>query len=352
MGEEKGKIELKKILAVEAVDHGCLDGKRNVFQVIHICATRYDPVILYVVTGSTEEQEKWISGIRKCAIKNNATFIKNYHSGVWTGACFTCCHAQGKLARGCKVVHGCVEGISHERAGEDQGKQTSSGISSSSSSIKSRTRTAPSRPPPSIPHNNGESSGARHTEHDSPRSSAKSRLTKKSSSTSQSSSNGRSQINKICVGIYDYSPSSDSDVTIVKGERFEVLDDSDENWWTVKNIKNGESGYAPKNYLEEDAAVDAYEWYFGSVSTSDCDSLMANDGRPGCFLVRDSREKGTFTLCLFDGASIRKFRIENTTTGKVYIVKEKEFSSVPQLIEYYQQHEVGSTGCRLESVVM
>ncbi|XP_062608229.1 tyrosine-protein kinase ITK/TSK-like [Saccostrea cucullata] len=352
MGEEKGKVELKKILAVEALDDLCMEDKRDVFQVIHICPTRYDPVILYVVTSSKQEQEKWINGIRREAIKNEAPFIKNYHPGIWVDGAFTCCHAQGKIARGCKLVHGTSEeGPSHEHAGDDQGAHASSRSSSTRSRSQRETeaRTAPSRPQPRIPTNAEESTRARHIGHNSPRSSQKRQLTKKSST--QSSSYGHSQFYKIFVAVYDYRPTSESDdIALVKGERYEVLDDSDEHWCNIKSIRNGYSGFAPRNYLEEDTDVESYEWY--CASKEECELLLVEDGRPGCFLVRDSREKGTFTLCLYDGASIKNFRIEKTTTGNVYIRKEKEFTSVPNLIEYYHQHEVGSTGLRLESIPM
>ena len=40
------------------------------------------------------------------------------------------------------------------------------------------------------------------------------------------------------------------DLTLTKGEEYEVLDDSQDHWWQVRN-KLGEEGFIPSNYVKE-----------------------------------------------------------------------------------------------------
>jgi tyrosine-protein kinase Tec len=40
------------------------------------------------------------------------------------------------------------------------------------------------------------------------------------------------------------------DLTLTKGDEYEVLDDSQDHWWQVRN-KLGEEGFIPSNYVKE-----------------------------------------------------------------------------------------------------
>ncbi|GIY21737.1 hypothetical protein CDAR_291282 [Caerostris darwini] len=55
---------------------------------------------------------------------------------------------------------------------------------------------------------------------------------------------------KIVVALYPFQAIEEGDLTLTKGEEYEVVDDSREHWWQVKN-KYGEIGYIPSNYVEE-----------------------------------------------------------------------------------------------------
>uniref|UniRef100_K1QIS8 non-specific protein-tyrosine kinase n=1 Tax=Magallana gigas TaxID=29159 RepID=K1QIS8_MAGGI len=129
--EKKGEIKLSMIGGVEAVNDCHLDGKTNVIQVIHQCRGRYDFLKLYLITRGKEDQQKWISAIRKGALSAGAKFLKNFHPGVHVDGAFTCCRGQSILTKGCELMHLSEDGI------------TSAETERSAANIN--------RPPPKIP---------------------------------------------------------------------------------------------------------------------------------------------------------------------------------------------------------
>jgi len=40
-------------------------------------------------------------------------------------------------------------------------------------------------------------------------------------------------------------------------------------------------------------------WYYPETSVPRCEEILRSDGNEGCFLVRDSRKAGFYTLSLF-----------------------------------------------------
>ena len=44
-------------------------------------------------------------------------------------------------------------------------------------------------------------------------------------------------------------------------------------------------------------------WYYKGMSRFQSETLIENDGREGCFMVRDSSQKGVYTLSIFSKAS-------------------------------------------------
>lgn len=52
------------------------------------------------------------------------------------------------------------------------------------------------------------------------------------------------------VAKYDYHAKDDQELTIKKGERLALLDDS-KNWWKVRNCQNDE-GFVPSNFVRKE----------------------------------------------------------------------------------------------------
>ena len=52
------------------------------------------------------------------------------------------------------------------------------------------------------------------------------------------------------VGLYNYSPRKDEDLSFKKGDLLYIID-SDEDWWYAISKRTGQEGYIPSNYVAE-----------------------------------------------------------------------------------------------------
>lgn len=53
----------------------------------------------------------------------------------------------------------------------------------------------------------------------------------------------------IVIAMYAYRAENEGDLSFRKGEKLEIIEKSDPDWWTVKRIDTGETGYIPANYV-------------------------------------------------------------------------------------------------------
>ena len=60
---------------------------------------------------------------------------------------------------------------------------------------------------------------------------------------------GPSKKGAIVVALYNYQGSEHGDMTFVKGDVMEIVDDTDPDWWLAKNINSGATGHIPRNYV-------------------------------------------------------------------------------------------------------
>lgn len=54
---------------------------------------------------------------------------------------------------------------------------------------------------------------------------------------------------KIVVALYPFKAIESGDLSLEKNAEYEVIDDSQEHWWKVKN-QHGQIGYIPSNYVK------------------------------------------------------------------------------------------------------
>lgn len=55
---------------------------------------------------------------------------------------------------------------------------------------------------------------------------------------------------KVVVALYNYKAIESGDLSLEKNQEYEVIDDSQEHWWKVKDSK-GNVGFIPSNYVKE-----------------------------------------------------------------------------------------------------
>lgn len=54
---------------------------------------------------------------------------------------------------------------------------------------------------------------------------------------------------KIVIALYNYFANDEGDLTFRKGERLQIVDDSDPDWWLAKHLTNNQKGFIPMNYV-------------------------------------------------------------------------------------------------------
>uniref|UniRef100_A0A8W7PFB0 Tyrosine-protein kinase n=1 Tax=Anopheles coluzzii TaxID=1518534 RepID=A0A8W7PFB0_ANOCL len=104
---------------------------------------------------------------------------------------------------------------------------------------------------------------------------------------------------KIVVALYPFKAIESGDLSLEKNAEYEVIDDSQEHWWKVKD-QHGTIGYIPSNYVKEKEllGLQKYDWYVGDMSRQRAESLLKQNDKEGCFVVRKSSTKGLYTLSL------------------------------------------------------
>nr|7A2M_A Chain A, Tyrosine-protein kinase Fyn [Homo sapiens]7A2M_B Chain B, Tyrosine-protein kinase Fyn [Homo sapiens]7A2N_A Chain A, Tyrosine-protein kinase Fyn [Homo sapiens]7A2N_B Chain B, Tyrosine-protein kinase Fyn [Homo sapiens]7A2N_C Chain C, Tyrosine-protein kinase Fyn [Homo sapiens]7A2N_D Chain D, Tyrosine-protein kinase Fyn [Homo sapiens] len=51
------------------------------------------------------------------------------------------------------------------------------------------------------------------------------------------------------VALYDYESRTETDLSFHKGEKFQILNSSEGDWWEARSLTTGETGYIPSNYV-------------------------------------------------------------------------------------------------------
>ncbi|XP_050494242.1 tyrosine-protein kinase Btk29A isoform X2 [Bombus huntii] len=142
------------------------------------------------------------------------------------------------------------------------------------------------------------------------------------------------------------------DHVIVDGAEYEVLDDSQEHWWKVKD-EHGSIGYIPSNYVKEKEllGLQKYEWYVGDMSRQRAESLLKQEDKEGCFVVRNSSTKGLYTLSLYTKVPhphVKHYHIKQNTRGEFYLSEKHCCGSIPDLVNYHR-HNSGGLASRLKT---
>ena len=63
----------------------------------------------------------------------------------------------------------------------------------------------------------------------------------------------------VFVALYDYDARTNEDLSFRKGERLQVIDNTDSDWWLAKSLTTYKEGYIPSNYVAPELSVNAQE---------------------------------------------------------------------------------------------
>jgi len=66
-------------------------------------------------------------------------------------------------------------------------------------------------------------------------------------------------LKRVVVALYDYKSRDESDLSFMKGDRMEVIDDTESDWWRVVNLTTRQEGLIPLNFVAEERSVNSEE---------------------------------------------------------------------------------------------
>uniref|UniRef100_A0A665WV94 Tyrosine-protein kinase n=1 Tax=Echeneis naucrates TaxID=173247 RepID=A0A665WV94_ECHNA len=150
------------------------------------------------------------------------------------------------------------------------------------------------------------------------------------------------------VALYDYEARTSDDLTFKKGDRFQIINNTEGDWWEARSINTGKKGYIPSNYVAPADSIQAEEWYFGKMGRKDAERLLLNTGNHrGTFLVRESETtKGAYSLSIRDwdeakGDNVKHYKIRKLDNGGYYITTRAQFDTLQKLVKHYTEHADG-----------
>uniref|UniRef100_A0A8D3BTW0 Tyrosine-protein kinase n=1 Tax=Scophthalmus maximus TaxID=52904 RepID=A0A8D3BTW0_SCOMX len=155
------------------------------------------------------------------------------------------------------------------------------------------------------------------------------------------------------VALYDYEARTEDDLSFRKGERFQIINSTEGDWWDARSLTTGGSGYIPSNYVAPVDSIQAEDWYFGKLGRKDAERQLLSTGNPrGTYLIRESETtKGAFSLSIRDwddvkGDHVKHYKIRKLDSGGYYITTRAQFDTLQQLVQHYSDRAAGLC-CRL-----
>uniref|UniRef100_A0A669E080 non-specific protein-tyrosine kinase n=1 Tax=Oreochromis niloticus TaxID=8128 RepID=A0A669E080_ORENI len=76
------------------------------------------------------------------------------------------------------------------------------------------------------------------------------------------------------VALYDYEARTEDDLSFKKGERFQIINSTEGDWWDARSLTTGGSGYIPSNYVAPVDSIQAEDWYFGKLGRKDAERQL------------------------------------------------------------------------------
>lgn len=153
----------------------------------------------------------------------------------------------------------------------------------------------------------------------------------------------------IVRALYDFEARQNDDLPFTKGDRMEVLNNSENgDWWLAQHLGTNTAGYIPSNYVvEDDNRPESQDWWF-SIDRREADKQLMLPGNPrGTFLLRNSADHRTYALSVRDFNAttqeimIKHYRVHKNPDGTVYITKRSLFDDLLLLVEHYRRHSDG-----------
>jgi len=146
------------------------------------------------------------------------------------------------------------------------------------------------------------------------------------------------------IALYDYTPGCDKELLLRKDDLVKVIRNEGE-WTLVENGVTSQQGFVPPAFIAPNLTLEAEPWFFGKISRTKAEKLLANPMRKhGCFIIRESESQpGQYALTMKDGDAARHYRIETVHDGKFHLQgsSSPDFASLQELVTFHKQKRAG-----------
>jgi len=150
------------------------------------------------------------------------------------------------------------------------------------------------------------------------------------------------EMSELYSALYDYDARTTDDLSFRKGQKLEVTNSSDGDWWQAKLYGTSEVGYIPSNYVAPCLSIEAEDWFRGKITRAKAERMILNDGKPGAFLIRESETRpGDYSMSVRENDSVKHYRIRKLDDGGFYIARRVSFKSLAEMVTHYQQDADG-----------
>ncbi|KAJ8255147.1 hypothetical protein GJAV_G00201480 [Gymnothorax javanicus] len=303
----KGTVDIEKIKCVENVvpETNAPVERQYPFQII------YDEGPLYVFAKTEEVRREWLHKLRQ-VVRFNKDLVQKFHPCFWVDGLWLCCQQEVKQALGCQVLD-TQNGAFNSKGSRRKSRKP---LPPTPEEVKT-SRALPPQPPPRLP---------------------------------------EAAPGMTVMAEYDYTPMTDLDLELRKGEEYTILEMVDPNWWRASD-KNSKEGYIPSNYvIMAGTGLEKFDWYCKNMSRSQAENLLKTENKDGGFLVRESSKAGKYTVSLFTkgvgdtSGCCRHYNICTNAQAQFYLAEKHSFANIPDLINYHQHNAAGMV-CRLKYIV-
>ncbi|KAM9316647.1 tyrosine-protein kinase FRK [Gastrophryne carolinensis] len=146
-------------------------------------------------------------------------------------------------------------------------------------------------------------------------------------------------LGEIYVALYNYNAGTNEELSFNAGDQLKIVEFTNDSWWKARalNRKEYREGYVPANYVAPVASIESKPWFFGPMKRMEAEKQLLLPGNTmGTFLIRESEsEKGDYSLSVYDGVSIKHYRVRKLDNGGFYITPKRKFKDLQELVQHY-----------------
>uniref|UniRef100_A0A2R9B6F9 Tyrosine-protein kinase n=1 Tax=Pan paniscus TaxID=9597 RepID=A0A2R9B6F9_PANPA len=141
----------------------------------------------------------------------------------------------------------------------------------------------------------------------------------------------------IFVALCDYAARTTEDLSFKKGEKFQIINNTEGDWWEARSITTGKNGYILSSYVAPADSIQAEEWYFGKMGRKDNKTKQKRESET---------TKGAYSLSIRDrdevrGDNVKHHKIRKLDNGRYYITTREQFDTLQKLAKHYTEHADG-----------